>query len=289
MARLDELAGDDGRIKASLNGLKDMLRAPAALETRARQFVETLARTAAAALLRRQAPPASRTPLLTAGCRANFATPMAPARRGRTVRRSWSAHWPPDNPKSERKQALELAHCRAGFDEYRLPADRQAGKTASLALAYICGRSARCCGYRAEDRRTGYGKTFWKKFAAVTVAAGLGACSLAENERDEMAEQVYDRNWVVSQIEGVPAAPGVTSTLTIADDGKVSGNAGCNGYFGSVILDDSAMTFGNLGATRRAVRSRPWARKTECSARWTAPAVTAWSSRIWCCSTGPVT
>ncbi len=96
------------------------------------------------------------------------------------------------------------------------------------------------------------GRTIWKSFSAVTVVAGLGACSLTVDERDEMAEQVYDRNWVVSQIEGVPVAPGVTSTLTIADDGKVSGNAGCNGYFGSVIVDDSAMTFGNLGSTRRA-------------------------------------
>lgn len=100
------------------------------------------------------------------------------------------------------------------------------------------------------ERRT------WKRLAAAAVFAGiggsLGACSLTMEERDEMAEQVYDRNWVVSQIEGVPAAPGVTSTLTIADDGKVSGNAGCNGYFGSVIVDDSAMSFGNLGSTRRA-------------------------------------
>lgn len=96
------------------------------------------------------------------------------------------------------------------------------------------------------------GRTIGKSFAVVTVVAGLGACSLTMEERDEMAEQVYDRNWVVSQIEGVPVAPGVTSTLTIAGDGKVSGNAGCNGYFGSVIVDDSAMSFGNLGSTRRA-------------------------------------
>ncbi|NIA69531.1 META domain-containing protein [Pelagibius litoralis] len=95
------------------------------------------------------------------------------------------------------------------------------------------------------------GKALWTGCIAVTVLAGLAACSLTTDERDEMAEQLYDRNWIASQIEGVPAA-GVTSTLMIASDGKVSGNAGCNGYFGSAIVDDSAIAFGNLGTTRRA-------------------------------------
>ena len=40
------------------------------------------------------------------------------------------------------------------------------------------------------------------------------------------------------------------STLIVADDGKVSGHAGCNGYFGSVIIDTAAMSFGNLGSTK---------------------------------------
>ena len=87
----------------------------------------------------------------------------------------------------------------------------------------------------------------------VLVAAGvLSGCSLAVDERDEMAELVYDRFWIVSQIEGVPAAAGVTSTLLIAEDGKVSGNAGCNGFFGSAIIDNDAIAFGNIGSTRKA-------------------------------------
>ncbi|WP_422367668.1 isovaleryl-CoA dehydrogenase [Pelagibius sp.] len=58
MASLEDLAGGDRRIEALLNDLKEMLRAPGGLETRGRQFVEGLARTAAAALLRRHASPA---------------------------------------------------------------------------------------------------------------------------------------------------------------------------------------------------------------------------------------
>ncbi len=95
-------------------------------------------------------------------------------------------------------------------------------------------------------------RAFGVSFTLLTVAALVSACTLAVDERDELAEQVYDRFWVVSQIEGKPAAPGVTATLMIAEDGKVSGNTGCNGYFGSAIIDNDAIAFGNLGTTRRA-------------------------------------
>ena len=84
------------------------------------------------------------------------------------------------------------------------------------------------------------------------VAVLLGACSLAVDERDEMAEQIYGKTWIASHIEGAPVVPGITSDLLIAADGKVSGNAGCNDYFGSAIVDDDAMAFGNLGTTKKA-------------------------------------
>jgi len=81
---------------------------------------------------------------------------------------------------------------------------------------------------------------------------GVTACSLVNDEVDENAEQVYGRNWVAAEVAGQPVAPDVESSLVIASDGKVSGHAGCNGYFGSAILDGEAMSFGNLGSTRMA-------------------------------------
>ncbi len=84
------------------------------------------------------------------------------------------------------------------------------------------------------------------------VFVGLTACSLVNEETDENAEQVYGRNWIAEEVAGLPVAPSVESSLAIADDGKASGHAGCNGYFGSVILDGEAMSFGNLGSTRMA-------------------------------------
>lgn len=96
------------------------------------------------------------------------------------------------------------------------------------------------------------GQAVWRWLVVLAAASAAAGCSLVEDERDPMAEQVYDRNWIVSQVQGAPAAPGVTSTLMIAEDGKVSGNAGCNGFFGSAIIDNDAISFGNLGSTRMA-------------------------------------
>lgn len=96
------------------------------------------------------------------------------------------------------------------------------------------------------------GQAVWKWLGVLVVASAAAGCSLVEDERDPMAELVYDRNWIVSQVQGAPAAPGVTSTLLISEDGKVSGNAGCNGFFGSAIIDNDAISFGNLGSTRMA-------------------------------------
>jgi putative lipoprotein len=87
-------------------------------------------------------------------------------------------------------------------------------------------------------------------FSILPFVAVVAACSLVEEENDEAAAPLYGRTWLAAEIAGRPAVPEVESTLQVAADGKVSGNAGCNGYFGSVIVDGQAMSFGNLGATK---------------------------------------
>jgi len=84
------------------------------------------------------------------------------------------------------------------------------------------------------------------------VALGLAACAVQIDDSDEKADEVYGRAWVAEELAGQPAAPGVESSLVVAPDGKVSGNAGCNRYFGSAILSGEAMSVGNLGTTNRA-------------------------------------
>ena len=87
---------------------------------------------------------------------------------------------------------------------------------------------------------------------ALAVAAGsLAACALAPEDSDAQAERVYGQTWIAEEVHGLPIAGGVEPSLIFNPDGKVSGHAGCNGYFGSVIIDGEAMSFGNLGATQK--------------------------------------
>jgi putative lipoprotein len=87
---------------------------------------------------------------------------------------------------------------------------------------------------------------------AAVVILGLAACSLVEEETDAQAERVYGRTWIAQEVGGQPVTGGVEPSLVVGSDGKVSGHAGCNGYFGSVIVAGEAMSFGNLGSTRMA-------------------------------------
>lgn len=82
------------------------------------------------------------------------------------------------------------------------------------------------------------------------VGAGLAACALGPGEARQAAPALYESTWLAEEVMGQPVAPQVTSSLEVDSDGKVSGNAGCNGYFGSVIIDGAAMSFGNLGSTK---------------------------------------
>lgn len=87
--------------------------------------------------------------------------------------------------------------------------------------------------------------------AVVLAGFGLTACALTPEEADEQADLVYGQTWIAEEVAGRPIAGGVEPSLVFNPDGKVTGHAGCNGYFGSVIIDGEAMSFGNLGATRK--------------------------------------
>ena len=87
---------------------------------------------------------------------------------------------------------------------------------------------------------------------AAIVAFSLAACSLVNDATDLEAERVYGHTWIAEEVAGLPVPGGIEPSLVVEADGKVSGHAGCNGYFGSVIIDGEAMSFGNLGATRMA-------------------------------------
>lgn len=56
-------------------------------------------------------------------------------------------------------------------------------------------------------------------------------------------------SWVAESIAGEPVAEGFESTISFAAEAQVTGNAGCNGYFGAWSTDGDAIAFGHLGAT----------------------------------------
>jgi putative lipoprotein len=77
--------------------------------------------------------------------------------------------------------------------------------------------------------------------------------AVAETEvKAEVApNELEGTQWVAESITGQPSAEGVTSTVAFAADGKVSGNAGCNDYFGSFGVEGDSIYFGHVGATQK--------------------------------------
>jgi putative lipoprotein len=77
--------------------------------------------------------------------------------------------------------------------------------------------------------------------------------AVAEQEvKDVVApNELEGSRWVAESITGEPSAEGVASTIAFAADGKVSGNAGCNDYFGSFAVEGDSIAFGHVGATQK--------------------------------------
>ena len=59
-------------------------------------------------------------------------------------------------------------------------------------------------------------------------------------------------SWLAEDIDGRGVVDNLQSTLRFDTDGRVSGMAGCNRYFGVATVDGGSISFGALGATRMA-------------------------------------
>jgi heat shock protein HslJ len=58
--------------------------------------------------------------------------------------------------------------------------------------------------------------------------------------------------WLAEDIGGRGVIDRAQTTITFDAEGRVTGSGGCNRYFGPVTVEGSAITFGSLGATRKA-------------------------------------
>ena len=62
-------------------------------------------------------------------------------------------------------------------------------------------------------------------------------------------------SWRLEELAGTPAVSGVEATLEFIEGDRVSGNASCNRFTGSVKVSGSSITIGPLAATRMACMS----------------------------------
>ncbi len=83
--------------------------------------------------------------------------------------------------------------------------------------------------------------------AILALAIAGAACA----ERPAPTAAIPDHAWLATVIDGVPADPQVRSTLRIAGV-RITGNAGCNRYSGTMLREDGGVRFGPLAATRMA-------------------------------------
>ena len=60
-----------------------------------------------------------------------------------------------------------------------------------------------------------------------------------------------ERSYVLEWIGERPLIDYSHLTLTLADDGRAYGNAGCNHWFASYTLDGDHLSFGKIGKTRK--------------------------------------
>jgi heat shock protein HslJ len=69
-------------------------------------------------------------------------------------------------------------------------------------------------------------------------------------EVPQMETELEGTSWIAESVAGQPVAEGVASTLIFEAEDRVTGNGGCNGFFGSWGTDGDGIAFGHMGATR---------------------------------------
>ena len=85
-------------------------------------------------------------------------------------------------------------------------------------------------------------------FAMAVAMVSMGCSQMSGQAQSEL--DLTGTSWRATSIDRSPARPGVDSTLSFNEPGKVAGNAGCNQYFGPVEINGTDMKFGLMGMTQ---------------------------------------
>jgi heat shock protein HslJ len=86
-----------------------------------------------------------------------------------------------------------------------------------------------------------------RHIAALLVLWSMGAAFPAGAGESDMLGTA----WLAEDIGGRGVVDGARSTMEFVKPGQVVGLAGCNRYFGPVVLDGGTIAFGSLAATRK--------------------------------------
>ncbi len=76
----------------------------------------------------------------------------------------------------------------------------------------------------------------------------LVACSTSKQDGGDLSSQV----WTLSELNGKSLVPGTGISALFTSDGKISGSAGCNQYFGTYSVSGNSITFPSpMGSTMK--------------------------------------
>jgi heat shock protein HslJ len=90
---------------------------------------------------------------------------------------------------------------------------------------------------------------YWILASALTIAGC--ATSPGNPGSGFTTPELAGTRWVITSIDGrAPAGPALTADFS--NDGRVSGDSGCNSYSGPFIQNGRSVQFGELQSTRRA-------------------------------------
>jgi heat shock protein HslJ len=97
--------------------------------------------------------------------------------------------------------------------------------------------------------------TFFLLFLAAFAFISLDGLKRNASEANSDSEQVtlnfMQTDWALVDTGGVTVEHEMGVFVRFAEDGKLTGHAGCNGFFGSYKIDGSTIEIGQLGATRK--------------------------------------
>jgi len=89
--------------------------------------------------------------------------------------------------------------------------------------------------------------------AAAVLLLATGACSLMQpSSTDTPKAELVGSTWLAEDIDGRGVIDNAQSTLIFGTDGRVSGNAGCNRYGGTVALKGASLLVDQVFSTKMA-------------------------------------